>query len=48
MRKLNCIDLADNVKIENDFFYDGIHTDPIGSKKVRYIYCKKNFLNIID
>ena len=47
MRKLNCIDLADNVKIENDFFYDGIHTDPIGSKKVG-IFIAKEFLNIID
>ena len=45
-REVKCIDLANNIKIDNLFFYDGIHTDPIGSKKIG-IFIAKEFKDIV-
>ena len=45
-RDVKCIDLANNIKIDNLVFYDGIHTDPIGSNKIG-IFIAKEFQDII-
>ena len=44
--EVKCIDLANKIIIDNLFFYDGIHTDPIGSKKIG-IFIAKEFKEII-
>ena len=36
-KKYNCIDLAKKLKGEDDFWWDGIHTTPKGSKKIANI-----------
>ena len=46
-RNFKCIDLAKELKASNDFWWDGVHTTPKGSKAIaKVIFPKlKNFIN---